>query len=298
MSGFGRRLTAVSVVVALAIGAAACSSGGSGSGGSGSGGSGGSDQGAFVRPSLPGMGGPKAWPSAMPSDVPAFPFQIESFMPQRRQSGDTFGVRIFFVGVTKQGLDAYLAQLRAAGYKLEPKVYYTPPETEEDANRRAAAGDYDAWVATKSPRVISITVPQTPQGDVTFDLDGLNRAESDALPGMDDFLGPLPTPTAEISKTWPAEWAAKVPAPEGCVIGANGNMNVGSGNLYVACGYPDKDPAHQQAVADAYRAKLVAAGFVLQASPVAGMYRYVKGNIEVLVLTNGAGFMIINATER
>ncbi len=290
-----RRLVGVSVVVVLALGLAAC---GSGSGGSGGPGAASGDPGAFVRPSLPEMGGPKAWPSAMPADIPAFPYYLDSFMPQRRQSGDSYGVRMFFTGVTKQQLDAYLDQLRAAGYKLEPKVYYTPPQTEEDANRRAAAGDYDAWVATKAPRVITVTVPQTAQGEVTFDVDGLTKAESDALPGMDDFLGQLPTPTIEISKAWPAEWATKVPAPDGCVIGANGNMNVSPTSLYVACGYPDKDPAHQQAVVDAYQAKLLAAGFAMRNPPVGPAMTFEKGNLQVQLLTGGTDWFIIIANER
>jgi hypothetical protein len=98
-------------------------------------------------------------------------------------------------------------------------------------------------------------------GEITFDVDGLTRAESDALPDLEDYLAAhMPSPTPVPSVSWPAEWADRVPAPDGCLLGANGNIVSSPENVYVACGYPDKDPQHHEAVVDAYKAKLLAAG--------------------------------------
>jgi hypothetical protein len=235
----------------------------------------------------------------MPSDIPCFPGQLDMFMPQRRQSGDSYGVRMFFTGVTKQMLDDYVETLRQEGWTLKPEVYYTPPETEEDAAERAARGDYDAWIARKGTRVLTITVPSSDGDEVTFDVDGLTEAESDALPGMDDFIEGLPTPTPWPAQTWPPEWAGKVPEPHGCTLGANGNLTSSSSNLYVACGYPDADPDHHQAIVDAYLADLAAAGFTPQEGPPGStMLVYQNGSINVVVMTGAEEWMIISATER
>jgi hypothetical protein len=296
MRTFARLVSVVAALaVVLAIGLAGCGSGGSSSDEGGNGGDNPSD---FVRPSIPGSG-PQAWPSAMPADIPYFPGQLDMFMPQRRQSGDSYGVRMFFTGVTKQMLDDYVETLRQEGWTLKPEVYYTPPETEEDAAERAARGDYDAWIARKGTRVLTITVPSSDGDEVTFDVDGLTEAESDALPGMDDFIEGLPTPTPWPAQTWPPEWAGKVPEPHGCTLGANGNLTSSSSNLYVACGYPDADPDHHQAIVDAYLADLAAAGFTPQEGPPGStMLVYQNGSINVVVMTGAEEWMIISATER
>jgi hypothetical protein len=296
MRAFARLVWVVAALaVVLAIGLAGCGSGGSSSDEGGNGGDNPSD---FVRPSIPGSG-PQAWPSAMPSDIPYFPGQLDMFMPQRRQSGDSYGVRMFFTSVTKQMLDDYVETLRQEGWTLKPEVYYTPPETEEDAAERAARGDYDAWIARKGTRVLTITVPSSDGDEVTFDVDGLTEAESDALPGMDDFIEGLPTPTPWPAQTWPPEWAGKVPEPHGCTVGANGNLTSSSSNLYVACGYPDADPDHHQAIIDAYLAELTAAGFTPQEGPPGStMLVYQNGSINVVVMTGAEEWMIISATER
>ncbi len=296
MGAFARLVSVVAALaVVLAIGLAGCGSGGSSSDEGGNGGDNPSD---FVRPSIPGSG-PQAWPSAMPADIPYFPGQLDMFMPQRRQSGDSYGVRMFFTGVTKQMLDDYVETLRQEGWTLKPEVYYTPPETEKDAAERAARGDYDAWIARKGTRVLTITVPSSDGDEVTFDVDGLTEAESDALPGMDDFIEGLPTPTPWPAQTWPPEWAGKVPEPHGCTLGANGNMTSSPTNLYVACGYPDADPDHHQAIVDAYLADLAAAGFTPQEGPPGStMLVYQNGSINVVVMTGAEEWMIISATER
>ena len=298
MGRFGRPAgvwVVAALAVVLAVGLSGCGSGSSSSSIAPGGVPGDSD---FVRPSIPGSG-PQAWPSAMPSDIPYFPGQLDMFMPQRRQSGDSYGVRMFFTGVTKQMLDDYVETLRQEGWTLKPEVYYTPPETEEEANERAARGDYDAWVARKGTRVLTITVPNTDDGFVTFDVDGLTKAESDALPGMDDFIEGLPTPTPWPAQTWPPEWAGKVPEPHGCTLGANGNLTSSSSNLYVACGYPDADPDHHLAIIADYLADLAAAGFTPQEGPQSStMFVYQNGPINVVVMTGAEEWMIVSATER
>jgi hypothetical protein len=303
MRGFDRpgrvsEVAAVSIKVALAgvlaIGLAGCGSGSSTAGGDVPGGD---IPSGFVRPSIPGRGG-QAWPSAMPSDIPYFGAELDTFMPQRTQHGDLYGVRMFFVGVTLDQLNDYVETLRRAGWALKPEVYYTPPETEEEADARAAKGDYDAWVATKSPRVLTISVPHSEDGMITFDVDGLTKAESDALPGMDDFIAGLPTPTPAPIRTWPPEWAGKLPEPQGCILGANGNLNVSPDSLWVACGYPDADPDHHQAIIDSYTAELTAAGFTLQPGPPGSeMLVFENGSINVVLMTGDDNWMLISATE-
>jgi hypothetical protein len=282
------RLAGISIVVVLALGLAGC----------GNGGDGGVDNGGdFVRPSIPGNGA-QAWPSAMPADIPYFPGHLDTFMPQRRQSGDSYGVRMFFTGVTQAQFQAYLDELKTAGYTLQPKVYYQEPDTEEHAKERAARGDYDAWVATKPPRVLTLTVPGPNGGEITFDVDGLTKAESDALPGLSDYLsGHMPSPTPMPSVGWPIEWAGTVPAPEGCYLGANGIVTSSPKNLYIACGYPDADPQHHQAVLNAYQAKLLAAGFAQTEGSSTTMIVYEKGPITVVLMTTDQ-WMAISATER
>jgi hypothetical protein len=286
MRGFAR-LTGISIVVVLALGLAGCGHGGGDNG----------DGGDNARRSIPGAGA-QAWPSAMPADIPYFPGRLDNFMPQRRQSGDSYGVRMFFSGVTQAQFQAYLDELKKAGYTLQPQVYYQPPETEEDAQRRADRGDYDAWIATRSPRVLTLSVPGPNGGEVTFDIDGLTKAESDALPGLSDYLtAHTPSPTPLPSVGWPIEWAAAVPAPEGCYLGANGIATSSPKNLYIACGYPDADPQHHQAVLAAYQAKLLAFGFAQQEGQSTVMIVYVKGPISVVLMTTDE-WMLISATQQ
>jgi hypothetical protein len=233
-------------------------------------------------------------------------------MPQRRQAGDSYGVRMFFEGVGGDQFNAYLADLREAGYSLKGVVYYTEVEGEEHADERAARGEYDAVVATKTPKVVTVTVPSSSGDTVTFDIDGLTQAESDAMPGMDDFLNASTSPQIigpdgqvieATPVSWPAEWADRVPAPEGCTLGANGIMTSSPGSLYVACGYPDEDPAHHAAIVAAYKAQLVAAGFTVtreQAGQDGGLAMILleKGTIRITIMAGSPDWMTITVTAR
>ncbi len=294
MRGFGRS-AAISAAVALAIGLAGCghSSGTAGGGG--------------AVPSFPdwadnpgqSYGALEVWPSGMPADIPPFGGHMGMIM-KRGETDSGYSVRMFFDGISDGQFEAYLATLRAAGYSLKGEVYYTPPETEDEAKARAARGDYDAWKATRSPREVALSVPKG-SGQVVVDVDGLTQAESDALPDDEDLIkARFSTPSPGPGMSWPPEWTGKVPAPDGCYLGANNNMSSTPTELFVACGYPDADPAHHQAIDDAYRAKLVAAGFTTQGGgPDTGtMTVYEKDSITVVLMTGSEDWLTISVTQR
>jgi hypothetical protein len=290
------RLAGISAAVVLAIGVAGCGSSSS-SGGDGGG----------VVPSFPDWaGGPdrsygpmEAWPSAMPADIPPLSGHMNMIM-KRGESGGSYSVRMFFDGVSDGQFEAYVATLRKAGYSLKGEVYYTPPETEKEAEARAARGDYDVWVATLSPRELTLSIPNG-SGQVTVDLDGLTQAESDALPDDEDLIkARIGTPTPAPAMSWPPEWTDRVPAPDGCNLGANNNMQSTPTDLWVACGYPDADPAHHQAIDDAYKAKLLAAGFTTQSGgpPTTTMTVYEKDSLHVVLMTGSDDWLTISVTAR
>lgn len=171
MRGFvGSRMAAVALAVGLAVALAAC-------GGNG----------AF-KPDLEGTGRYGAvvpsedWPAGAPADVPAFPGHLDNLM-----GGGSSRVRMFFSGVSGDQFNAYLADLREAGYTLKGVAYYTEAQGEEHAEEEAARGEYDAVVATREPKKVTMTVPATPDGSVTFDIDGLTQAERDAMPDMNGW---------------------------------------------------------------------------------------------------------------
>jgi len=122
------------------------------------------------------------WPSASPADIPAFPGHVDMVMGGR-QSGDSYGVRVFLSGVTVPNLETYLATLVADGYSVVGVVYQSDFEAEADANARAQRGDFDAMEATKGVRELTITVPQTADGQITVDIDGLTQDEAAAMAG-------------------------------------------------------------------------------------------------------------------
>jgi hypothetical protein len=120
------------------------------------------------------------WPAGAPADVPAFPGHLDSVMPERSHTAYGIVARMLFSGVRKEQFAAYLDKLRNAGFQLRGAVYYSAEAGQAAAQQRAKSGDYDAVIATKDTRNLTITVPSG-DGRVTFDLDGLTQAESDAL---------------------------------------------------------------------------------------------------------------------
>lgn len=293
MRGLGR-LAAISILVALAIGAAGCGHG------SGSGKPLPSLSTFSFGPDLTHPGAVNAltvWPSAMPTDIPALSGHMNMIM-KRGELGGSYSVRMFFDGISDGQFEAYVAALKKAGYSLKGQVYYSAPETEEEAEARAARGDYDVWIATRTPRELTLSIPNG-SGQVTIDLDGLTQAESDALPDAEDiFKAGMPTPTPFPSNSWPPDWA-EVPAPDGCGLGANGNFHADATSLYIACAFPDTDPVHQQAIVDAYKAKLAAAGFTSQAGPATTtMIVYDKGSVTVVLMVGDPEWMTVSATRR
>jgi hypothetical protein len=130
---------------------------------------------------------------------------------------------------------------------------------------------------------------------VTFDVDGLTKAESDACPAWTTTRQPAALGQSGSSVGWPAEWADKVPEPEGCTLGVNGIMTVSPGSLFVACGYPD--PQDGPAIVDAYKAKLLAAGFTASGG-TGPMSTFQKGSVSVSLMTGSTDWMIISASAR
>ncbi len=263
----GRRAVALASLVVLL---AACGSGGGGSDGSGAGS--GNDVGDAVGVDVTWTSDAAVvpapeWPAAAPADVPPFPGRLDEIMPQRRRIGeDRFGVRMFFSGVSQPQFRAYVVQLRGLGYVLGGVVYYSSEAGRDGAQARADGGDFDAVTAVSATRKINLTVPAGDAGTVTFDIDGLTQAESDAFGGSMPMLpGELGATASPQVGTWPAAWADRVPQPHGCTLGGDAAMGASDTMMNVACAYPDADPQHHQAILASYKAELEAAGFTVTA---------------------------------
>jgi hypothetical protein len=279
-------LAVAGLAAALAIVLGACGGSGSTSAPAGNGssltvdltGSGGVAPGASVDPaSIVG------WPATAPADVPAFPGKLENIMVGRRTQ-NAFGVRMFFSNVSRDQFSAYLGSLRAAGFKLQGIVLYSndTAEGQAAARRRADSGDIDTVIATNDPRRLNISVPRS-DGRVTFDLDGLTKAENDAMNVV----------------AWPAAWAAKVPAPDECTLDSTSILSNDSTGFKLMCIYPAADKTTRDRVLSAYQAKLAAAGF--QTTDKTGGTYYLKlsnGTIDLTIYPDMAGRMSIEAAAK
>ena len=273
----------------LALGALATAAVLSGCGGSSSGSSpaGGRGAGTSVVVDISGNGGTidpsqiQGWPSTAPSDVPAFPGTVDNLMVGR-QNGNGYGVRIFFSGVTTEEFGAYLSALHAAGYKVQGIVYYSDaPNAEANAQARAARGEYDAVRATKDPRRINISVPAA-DGRLTYDLDGLTKAENDAM-----NVAP-----------WPAGWADKVPAPNGCQLDSRSILSSDLSGFRLYCLYASTDQASRDQVVDAYLAALQAKGFsITETGSNRYYFKLTDGANTVTVYPDQGGHMYIEVKK-
>ncbi len=207
-----------------------------------------------------------AWPKTAPAVIPGFPGQLDSISGQREQAADgTFGVRMQFSNVAVAQFWTYLAKLRGDGFGTRGVVYYAAGESPADAQARADRGDFDAVQASRPPYVITISVPAGSKLQASFDIEGLSKAESDAIPALNDSAssgGPDSEATPSGNDAfWPAEWSARVPAPSGCLIDGKSVTTNTASALVVSCTYPDADAQHHQTVAAAYAADLQRAGF-------------------------------------
>jgi hypothetical protein len=247
------------------------------------------------------------WPEGTPGDIPPFPGKVVEIMPQRRTYANGLeGVRMFLTGVSPEQFVAYVVELRGLGYEVTGIVYYTNDSARGAAQAQAAAGNFDAIKAVKGDRNLSITIPTSSSDEVTFDADGLTKAESATfggkLPGLPSAAMPTETPVA--LGEWPADWADRVPQPHGCTIGANAVMIDTPTSLGVMCAYPDGDLQHHQAIVASYKAELLAAGFTETSEMTAGAE--IPGGISSLTFETGAltvhvvtvGTLTINAMER
>jgi len=240
------------------------------------------------------------WPAGSPSDIPPFPGALQPNFWSPRQTQAGYAIRLFFSGVSQAGFAGYLAELRGADFHLQGYVLYSEGQSEQDAQARAASGDVDEVVATKDRYTLTISAPGS-DGTVSFDVDGLTQAEALAM-GTNTFVAP--TPRQETAAPWPADWVAKLPQPDGCTV-AGGAGPSSATSLFASCRYPGTDQAGQEAIAAAYKAKLLAAGFTDQSNAgggipaIPGSFALVKGTISVTVVTHGTpDSMIITATDR
>jgi hypothetical protein len=134
------------------------------------------------------------WPSGAPSDIPAFPGTLVSIASRRSQAADgTFGVSMIFGDVPTDQFWSYLAILRGGGYHVQGIVYYTAGQSAADARARGNKGDFDAVRATGGQRVITISFPKTNGGQVDYEVAGLTKAESDAIPGTEATASEMPS---------------------------------------------------------------------------------------------------------
>jgi hypothetical protein len=310
LSAGARAVAVAGLAASLAAVGAGCGAG-STSGGNGGGGGGGGDTDVTVNVPWTDANGaalaPAAgWPDGTPADIPPFPGRVVEIMPQRRTYANGLeGVRMFLTGVTRDQFVAYVVELRGLGYDVTGIVYYTNDSAEGAAQAQAAAGNFDAIKAVKGDRTLTITVPASEADEVTFDADGLTKAESAAfggtLPGLPSAAMPIATPV--VVGEWPADWADRLPRPHGCSIGANAIMVDTPTTLAIVCSYPDDDPQHHQAIVAAYKAELLAAGFTEVSEMTAGAeipggvssLTFEKGSLTVSVIAVGG--LTINAME-
>jgi hypothetical protein len=269
-------------VLAVGLALGGCAAGGGQAAGPGVG------QGAETA----GPGVADGWPSGAPADIPAFPGHLETYLSGRQGGSGLVGARLFFTDVSEADFAAYRSTLQDLGYDIEGVVQYSENGSQENAQRRADAGDIDAIVATKGDRRLTVTVPYG--GTVSFDMDGLTAEELDAVdataPGLQRRTSePATTPgPAEQAPAvrWPEQWTDRLPEPQGCTVEASGILTVSATTLAVECGYPDADPTHGQSVLDAYVAQLQAVGFVRDEAvgPAMAIVTLRRGSTTVVLL--------------
>jgi hypothetical protein len=222
------------------------------------------------------------WPSTAPADIPPFPGHLDMILAGR-DNGTDYGVRLFFSDVSTGDFDEYLATIKSAGYTVTGIVYYRDGAgAEEDANARAARGDYDAYSASNATRRLTITVPGPDGGGVTYDLDGLTLEESDAMN----------------TAPWPAAWESRVPAPAGCALDVRvGILAASDTELRVNCTFGSTDAAEWNSVVEAYLARLESLGYdVAPPSGDGGAYLATGPGVRIDIGAQAPGSMQIHAT--
>jgi hypothetical protein len=195
----------------------------------------------------PGLGpvGGEDWPEAIPADIPVLPGEITMVM-----SGDV-SVRLFYAGVSDNDLVGYLEKLDSLGYDLEYIVYETPG-SEDRAQEKADAGEWDAVRATKGEYHLGL---EFGGGTGTFDISGIP---------MEGF-GP--------DTSWPEQWAG-IPAPTQLAV--NQVVDLGANGPLVEVAYETDDDI------TAYVAELEAVGFAVTD-------RAYDQNHEIISVTVGDG---------
>ena len=117
---------------------------------------------------------------------------------------------------------------------------------------------------------------------MTYDLDGLTLAESNAM---------SETP-------WPAAWEGRVPAPDGCALDARvGILASSDTELRVNCTFASSDAAEWNAVVEAYLARLESLGYgVAPSSGDGGAYLATGSGVRIDIGAQVPGSMQIHAT--
>lgn len=192
------------------------------------------------------------WPGYIPDEIPPLPGTIRKVM-----GGEGAGrVRIFYQGMTKQEIDAYLRLLEKRGFLLEYRVYVdeSKPDNSEERMRK---GDYDDVLITKGEYSMRLDYGG---GDIVYDIDTYA------------FAGSIPTSTGA---SWPTELQGKIFPPERCPIE---QIFPGTPAGYlVLC-----QPADEQVASD-YISALLSAGFSPEVLSATSNTGYVKDGWAVAV---------------
>jgi hypothetical protein len=171
--------------------------------------------------------GGEEWPDAIPDDIPPLGGEITMVMT------DNSNVRLFYAGVSDDELRTYLDELESLGYDLEYIVYETPGGSEDLAQQRADAGEWDAVRATKGDYHLGL---EFGDGTGTFDISGIPMVG----------FGP--------DTSWPQTWAG-IPAPARLSI--NQVTDLGANGPLVEVAYETDDDVTE------YVTTLEAAGFTV-----------------------------------
>ncbi len=198
----------------------------------------------YENPGLGPVGG-EEWPDAIPDDIPVLDGEITLVM-----AGDV-SVRMFYAGVSDDDLVGYIEKLDSLGYDLEYIVYETPG-SEDRAQEKADAGEWDAVRATKGEYHLGL---EFGSGTGTFDISGIP---------MEGF-GP--------DTSWPEQWAG-IPAP--MQLAVNQVVDLGANGPLVEVAYETDDDI------TAYVAELEAVGFTVTD-------RSYDQNDEIISVTVGDG---------
>ncbi len=130
---------------------------------------------------------PENWPSGIPADIPPLSGTITNVMTGGNR------IRLFYSGVTRADIVAYVSQMETAGFQVQYEIYVNSQSSVTPSVDGATP--FEGVSMTRGGYSFRIMVGD--EGSATYDLDG------------------LPQNTLENGAVWPAQWAEIVPKPEG-----------------------------------------------------------------------------------